>query len=162
MSELDYRGNASILSTPILFRRRPLSLPEDLRPVWRIGLIVLLLKSCCRNGKSSRARLHVLSWGVRNQQSNLDLVAAIKGKLNLSSLIIRFDPFLDRALDFAIGEGFVQIDGGKAILLSSKGKQMAEEILNSEGVFLVEKNLIQGIQYQVTEELVKKMFDWKE
>lgn len=150
------------LNTEIVFRRRPLSLPEDLRPAWRIGLLVLLLSTCCRSGKSSRARIHVLSWGIRTKKSQLDLVAAISGDLNPSNLLVRFDPFLDRALDFAIGEDLIQLVGGKSVALTSTGKQLAEEIRQSDTVFAAEKVFIDSIGQKVTEEIVKQMFGWKE
>src|SRR5258705_12942506 len=91
------------LKVEFVFRQRPLAIPGDLRPTWRIALIALLLKNCCRGGRSSFARLHVLSWGIRTQQSQSDLRAAAAGNVPLSSVIVRFDPFLDRAIDFAIG-----------------------------------------------------------
>lgn len=150
------------LDAPFLFQRRPLSLPEDLRPSWRIGLLVLLLSGCCRGGKSSRSRLHVLSWSVRNQESLRDLLAAISGDLNPRSLIVRVDPFLDRALDFAVGEGLIEHLGGKALALSATGKKFASEIKGDAQIFVVEKTFIEAIQQRVTEDLVTKMFGWKD
>jgi hypothetical protein len=150
------------LNTEIVFRRRPLSLPEDLRPAWRIGLLVLLLSTCCRSGKSSRARLHVLSWGIRTKESQVDLVAAISGNLNPGTLLVRFDPFLDRALDFAIGEGAIQHIGGKSVALTQTGKRLSEEIRQSDSVFVAEKKFIDLIDQKVSEELVRQMFGWKD
>jgi hypothetical protein len=150
------------LNTEIFFRRRPLSLPEDLRPVWRIGLLVLLLGSCCRDGKSSRARLHVLSWSIRTKKNQVNLLAAISGVLIPDTLVVRFDPFLDRALDFAIGEGFLQHIGGKSVQLTLTGKQFSEEIQQSDSLFVNEKQFINSIGKKLSEDLVKRMFGWKE
>lgn len=150
------------LDTPFLFQRRPLSLPEDLRPSWRIGILVLLLSCCCRGGKSSRARLHVLSWSVRTQESLRDLLAAISGDLNPRSLIVRVDPFLDRALDFAVGEGLIAHLGGKSVELSGSGKKFADEINRDAQVFATEKTFIKAIQQRLTEGLVTQMFGWKD
>jgi hypothetical protein len=149
------------LDTPILFKRRPLSLPEDLRPSWRIGLLVLLLSSCCRGARSSRARLHVLSWGIRTDQTQAEVKAAIKGNLNPRALIVRFDPFLDRALDFAIGEGLIKPDGGKTVVLTASGKELAEEISKSDDLFVPEKAFVKAIGLHVTEKLVNEMFGWE-
>src|SRR5687767_8490359 len=111
------------LQADFLFRRRPFAIPGDLRPAWRIGLIVLLLKNCCRGGKSSLGRLHVLSWGSRTLQSQRDLKAAAEDDLPLTSLIVRFDPFLDRAVDFAVGENLLFHRNGKAVELTTGGRQ---------------------------------------
>ena len=139
------------LAVPIIFRPRPLSLPEDLRPSWRIGLLVLLLSACCRGAKSSRAKLHVLAWGFRTAQSQVELQAAMKGNLNPRALIVRFDPFLDRALDFAIGERLIQINGGKSVSLTPTGKALAAEIQKSDEVFKNEKRFANEIRLGVTE-----------
>lgn len=152
----------SELDTPFLFQRRPLSLPEDLRPSWRIALLVLLMSGCCRGGKSSRARLHVLSWSVRSSGSLQDLLAATTGDLNPRSLIVRVDPFLDRAIDFAVGEGLIEHLGGKGLKLSVAGKAFATEIGSNADIFVVEKSFIETIGHKVTEDIVTKMFGWKE
>lgn len=153
---------ASELDTPFLFQRRPLSLPEDLRPSWRIALLVLLMNGCCRGGKSSRARLHVLSWSVRSTDSLQDLLAATTGDLNPRSLVVRVDPFLDRAINFSIGEGVIESVGGKALKLTSAGKAFATEIGGKGDIFVLEKSFILAIGHKVTEDVVTKMFGWKE
>jgi len=150
------------LKTEFVFRRRPFAIPGDLRPAWRIGLIVLLLKNCCRAGKSSLARLHVLSWGIRTRQSQRDLLAAAEGGLPLSGVIVRFDPFLDRAVDFAIGENLLAHRGGKAVELTPSGRQLAAELENATSLFEAEKQFILSVRRNVTENLVDQMFKWRE
>ena len=67
------------LDAEFIFRRRPLALPGDLRPRWRIGLLALLLNNCCRQQRSSLTRLHVLNWAVRSEANHENLTALIKG-----------------------------------------------------------------------------------
>lgn len=150
------------LKTSFLFRRRPVAIPGDLRPAWRIGLLILLLSHCCRSTKSSLARLHVLSWAIRTEQSQQDLLSVIERERNPSSLIVRFDPFLDRALDFAIGEGLITHCGGKAIELTSAGKALSLELDGSETLFLAEKKFIASVKHKVSEKLVNEVFGWKD
>ena len=119
------------LQTEFLFRRRPLALAADLRPSWRIALLVLILRTCCRGRKSSRTRLHVIGWGVRNNKSQQQLKAAVAGEVHPSILIVRFDPFLDRALDFAIGDSLIVHDGGKNVRLTATGSEFADELMAS-------------------------------
>lgn len=156
------RFSDSEFDTPFLFQQRHLSLPEDLRPSWRIALLVLLMNGCCRGRKSSRARLHVLSWSVRSTESLQNLLAAAAGELNPRALVVRVDPFLDRAIDFAIGEGLIERLGGKGLQLTSTGKNYASAIVEAADIFVLEKSFIQTIGHKVTEDLVAKMFGWKE
>jgi hypothetical protein len=149
------------LRTDFVFRRRPLAIPGDLRPAWRIGLVVLLLKNCCRGGKSSLGRLHVLSWGFRTRQSQHDLKAAAEGAIPLGSLIVRFDPFLDRAVDFAVGENLLTHIGGRAVELTASGRQLATEVESNDSLFEAEKSFILLIRRNVTEQIVDQMFRWR-
>ena len=146
------------LKTEFLFRRRPVAIPGDLRPGWRIGLLVLLLNNCCRAGRTSLTRLHVLSWGIRTNESRRALRAALSRTFSPSSLVVRFEPFLNRAVDFAIGEGLVRRSGGNKIELTPNGRKLAEELASIETAYVVERQFIEEIQLNVTEALVNHMF----
>lgn len=146
------------LKTEFLFRRQPVAIPGDLRPGWRIGLLVLLLNNCCRSGRTSLTRLHVLSWGIRTKENRRALQAAIEGALSPDSLVVRVEPFLNRAVDFAIGEGLVRRYGGNKIELIPNGRELAEELGKIETAYVVEKQFIATIHQGVTETLVNHMF----
>lgn len=146
------------LKTEFLFRRRPVAIPGNLRPAWRIGLLTLLLNGCCRSARTSLARLHVLSWGVSTDENRYNLLNAVEGALTPDSLIVRFDPFLNRAIDFAIGEGLVRRCDGSKIELTSSGKSLANELLMTETIYVEEKRFISVIRLRVTETLVSHMF----
>jgi len=150
------------LRTPFFFRRRPVSIPADLRPAWRIGLITLLLKNCCRQGKTSLTRLHVLSWGFISPEGQTQLLAAATGKLTPDSLIVRFEPFLLQAVDYALGEEIIRRDGGGMIKLTEIGTRLAEDLEANESAFVTEKALMAILRMRVTEDLVKRMFGWKD
>jgi hypothetical protein len=146
------------LETNFVFRRRPLAIPGDLRPTWKIGLLVLLLKSCCRGSRTSLARIHVLSWALSAPDSRSALFAAISGQMDPRSLIVRFDPFLERALQYAIGERLVVHWRGRSIELTPSGKKLGAEILATEELFRSEKQFLAQIGNDVSEKLVNRMF----
>jgi hypothetical protein len=146
------------LKTDFVFRRQPVAIPGDLRPGWRIGLLVLLIHTCCRSARTSLTRLHVLSWGIRTEDSRRTIQAAIEGGLSPDSLVVRFEPFLNRAVDFAIGEGIIRRSGGNRIELTAKGKTLALELTQAETAYLVEKRFMNTIRQHVTETLVDGIF----
>jgi hypothetical protein len=150
------------LRVPFIFRQRPVSLPADLRPAWRIGLIVLLLKKCCRQGRTSLTRLHVLSWGFVSPEGRSQLLAAAAGTLSPDSLVIRFEPFLLQAVDYGVGEGLIHRDGGGKIKLALAGMRLAEELDADESAFASEKAVMETLRTRVSEDLVKRMFGWME
>lgn len=146
------------LDAEFIFGRRPVALPGDLRPTWRIGLLVLLLNQCCRQQRSSLTRLHVLNWAVRSEANYEDLIALINGELLPDALIVRFDPAFNRAIDFAIGEGLVKRVDGARIELTNSGKDFAEDISKNSTIYIAEKKLLGTIRQKVSESLVDNMF----
>jgi hypothetical protein len=76
----------------------------------------------------------------------------------LHSLIVRFEPFLNRAVDFAIGEGLIKRTGGNRIELTNLGKSLAGELKNAEGAFAAEKQFMHAVGQAVTEKFVNEMF----
>jgi hypothetical protein len=150
------------LRVAFLFRRRPVSIPADLRPAWRIGLILLLLKKCCRQSRTSLTRLHVLSWGFVSPEGRSQLIAAATGTLSPDSLVIRFEPFLLQAVDYAVGERLIRRKGGGTIELTEAGLRLADEIDGDDSAFTAEKAVMTAIRTRVTENLVKQMFGWRD
>ena len=140
------------------FQRRPISLPGDLRPTWRIGLLTILMVQCCRQQRSSLTRLHVLSWAVRSEENYEDMLALIAGDLSPDALIVRFDPAVNRAIDFAIGEKLMARVDGSRIELTASGKNFAKEIFDDINVYSTEKSLAASLKQKVSETLVDSIF----
>jgi hypothetical protein len=149
------------LRTEFLFRRRPVAIPADLRPAWRIGLIVLLMKNCCRGGRTSLSRLQVLSWGFRSAEGRTQLQAAVDGRLSPDALVVRFEPFLVQAIDFAVGEGLLKRNGGNKIELTEAGFRLAEELEIEGSAFEAERSFMAILRMKVSEDLVNRMFGWR-
>ena len=146
------------LNAEFVFRRRPLPIPGDLRIAWRIGLITLLMSGCCRSGRTRLTRLHVLNWGIRTEYSRDALLAAVNNQRHPDSLLVRFEPFLNRAVDFALGEGLVERSNGAQLQLTEKGWALAAEIEADESVYIIEKQFIDTVRFRLTEKLVDQIF----
>ncbi len=158
MPEIDLRETIKVLQTNFIFTDRPILLPADLKPSWRIGLIVLLLKNCCRGGKSSLTRVHVLSWGIRTKETRLALQAAIRGDSQPGSLIVRFEPSLNRAIDYAWGEDLIRRPSGNRIELTGAGRELATQLESQKDSFVTEKLFMDSIRYSLNEKLITEIF----
>ncbi|GAB2750337.1 hypothetical protein GCM10027019_31260 [Melaminivora jejuensis] len=160
MAELheDHFFSIPELDVDFIFRRRPVALPGDLRPTWRIGLLMLLLSQCCRQQRSSLTRLHVLNWAVRSEANYQELTALIEGRLPPDALIVRFEPAFSRAIDFAIGENLVKRVDGARVELTDNGKEFAEEILKDSSLYIPEKKLTGVLRQRASETLVDNIF----
>lgn len=145
-------------TVPFTFQRRPTSIPADLRPGWRIGVVLLLLRKCCRNNRTSFGRLHVLNWGIRSKATRLALTRTANGNSPLDALIVRVEPSLNRAVDFAIGEGLVERLSKSRLQLTATGIVLADEIDRQEDLFATEKQFVAAIGKNITESLVSDIF----
>lgn len=146
------------LDTDFVFRRRPISIPGDLRPTWKIGLLVLVLRSNCRGGRATLARLHLICWALSRPDTQAALLGAISGQLDPRALIVRFDPFLERALQYAIGEKLITRWRGNAVELTQSGKIFGGELMVTDELFALEKKYLALIGKEISEKFVNRIF----
>lgn len=133
-----------------IFRDRGTVLPGDRRPLWRVALVMLLLKQACRGASSSLSRLHVLDWAVRSKHGRDQIVGFLNGNRPASFSPVRFDPALLRALQFARAEHLVAAKGGN-IALTDKGLALAAEIEAEADLLRVEKAVLAELGKKFTE-----------
>jgi hypothetical protein len=86
------------------------------------------------------------------------LTAVVEGRISPTAVVVRVEPFLNRAVDYGIGEGLFRRAGGDKIVLSTKGHTLADEIDGSEEIFKMEKELMSVIRFGITENLVNHLF----
>ena len=124
------------------FSRKPVPIPALLRPELRIALLLLCL-SRCWGERATRRHLHVLNWAVRTPEAQHAFANVIGGHLRPDAAIVRFDPILDRALQYAEGEKLV-LTIGDMVHLQPKGSEFVKrmqrdkECLAQEKAFLSE------------------------
>jgi hypothetical protein len=100
----------------------------------------------------------VLNWAVRTEENQQALLALVGGMLRPDSLVVRFDPALNRAVDFAIGEGLVRRIDGSRIELRAPGDSLGEEIAKDDELYTIEKLFIDEVRQSATEALVESIF----
>jgi hypothetical protein len=145
------------LDVPFHFVRRPSPLPPDLRPVWRIFIILLMLRLCCRGGKSNLQRLSVLNWAVRSPENRSHFLEVVEGQRRPEDIIVRHDPAFSRALDFAIGEKLIERVPGSKFLLKERGQSAAEAILRMERCLDLEKDFFKRLRGRVSEAMIDRL-----
>lgn len=147
-----------MLNIPFYFDKRPTPVPGDLRPIWRIYVLLLLLRRCCRQNRSSFARLHVLSWAMLSPENRESLVALVNEEQDPESLIVRVEPSLNRAVDYAIGVGMIRRNDGDRFELTPSGVSAADQIYEQTDCLMVEKAVMDELGKRVTESLVNELF----
>lgn len=146
------------LDTQFVFNQRPESIPGDLRPLWRIGLVLLMLHMASWGKKSSFGRLHVLNWALRSDEGRDALLGILNGRLLPGTVVVRIEPSLNRAVDFAHGEGLLRRVGGDRVELTSTGEAEARRILQQDDLFANEREYLKQVGKKLTETLVAELF----
>ena len=141
----------SLLDVTISFQGRPSPLAPELRTTWRLTQFLYLLRFCCRQGRSSLRRLHVINWGARTPRNRETLVHALAGRVQPHVLLIRVEPSLNRVIEFAVGEGLVTVPDGTRVQLTARGLETVSQVHAVEGVLEAERAFVRAVGQRVTE-----------
>ncbi|MDD5242299.1 MAG: hypothetical protein PHG47_11360 [Sulfuricella sp.] len=108
MNELNFKN--------ISFTKRPISIPAEYRPLYKIAQICLILKHTCVGNKSSLLKLHLLSWTFKSIENRNTLLQFIKSNYETDLSVWGIEPTLNRALHIAVAEKYCSYSKGKYIL----------------------------------------------
>lgn len=151
---------------------RPTPLPCDLRPIWRIAALVLILNQC-RQKRATIEQLHVMNWSIRSRKAQDQFLEYIQGRKSPNEVVVRYDPSLTRTIDFALGEGIVEryekLESGNEtnhksqyrLTLSSQGELLASELMADEENFVVEKAFLRDIGQKISQTQISDLFKWR-
>ncbi|MFO0946454.1 MAG: hypothetical protein U1D30_10970 [Planctomycetota bacterium] len=136
----------------------------------------MLLVDHCWAGRASVQQLQVLDWAIRTPQSRDVFLQFMQGKRAPNQIIVRYDPSLNRAVDFAFAEDLLTIRGDQETLffqdeekkgygqyrlfLARKGRELVAKLKEDEGLFTVEKQFLKSIGRKLTQKQVEILFDW--
>tara|TARA_R110001583_G_scaffold85821_1_gene224850 strand:- start:3202 stop:3663 length:462 start_codon:yes stop_codon:yes gene_type:complete len=130
----------------------------DLRPTWRISLLLLILRLVGRGNKATRNKIHITNWALKNNEhidSYLQYTEQKKGKRPF----INLDPAMDKAIDYALYSKLVSVDNNR-VQLTADGIRVANS-LNTLEVFEVEKSIILQLKPALSEEKVTRALEGK-
>jgi len=126
----------------LTFSPRPQPLSASLRPLYRIALIVLVLKTNCNASTASLLRLQFFNWLLKSPS----LQELIKDKLqhqNTFTLeLIHIDPMVNLALKYAFADNLISITSSSKYKLTDKGHEFANQILRDEHLVLIKEREI--------------------
>ena len=158
-----------VFDVPFTFTPRARPISCELRPVWRIHALLLILDQCW-GSQASMEQLHVLNWATRNRESRSAFLDFLKGKRTPSQTIVRHDPSLNRAVHFAFAEGLVERreSSGESssasppyrVILSKKGRDLLKELHSMEDCYSCLKRFLSSLPHKVTRQEIESLFSW--
>ncbi|MCF6442566.1 hypothetical protein L1077_24400 [Pseudoalteromonas luteoviolacea] len=142
----------------IEFNRRRAAVIPDLRPMYKIAKILMILALCCSGKKASLLKLHLLNWALLDSQRFKALkLSAEQKKLLLG--VWGIDPSLNMALQFAVSEKLILRLANGSFQLSDLGLEFMNKS-NMIGLLpelsLEMKALGKGITEKMVNEAVRK------
>ena len=131
----------------------------ELRIMYRIVQILLILDISSRGKKSSLIRLHLFNWGLNCQENRtalLKFARDMKQGINFWSV----DPMLNRAVEFAVADKLIKRENNN-YSITDEGKAYITLVKNNE-VFDNDISLLKMIGKNITESLVSKQLElWR-
>lgn len=142
-----------------VFRQRNVAIPGDLRVVWRLSLLCLILQRF-RGKKSALENLHTVWWAMRSDETRQLFLRWFEGDKRPDEIIVRFDPALSMTVDLALGSGLVSRTSTGAIALLPSGLALAVELWSSEDLLAEEKTFISKLPRSLTQSALKELTEW--
>lgn len=147
------------IDVPFHFTERPTPLAGDLRPAWRVGLILLMLLYS-RGQKATLQKLHLLNSASRSEQTRHAFLRYTQGEARKDEIVPRVEPSLIRAVNLARGEGLIEVEKGKNLMLTTKGVNTASQLNGLEDCMVLEKEFLRAVAKFTTESNVESLFTW--
>lgn len=145
------------------FSKKPIPIPAEYRPMYKIALIVLILKLCCRGMSSNLLKLHLFSWALTTEKNMTELRNFVLSNFTNDFSIWGIEPTLNRALQFALAERICELEGGKIYKLGLRGEEFYKAIAADEELFSKEKEFLLFIgKNKITDKRISFMTqNWK-
>ncbi|MGF1684969.1 hypothetical protein [Photobacterium minamisatsumaniensis] len=136
----------------LIFNRKKAAVIPELRPMYKVGKLLLILKLCCTGGKASLLKLHLFNWAMLEPQRLKALqLSAEKKELLLG--IWGIDPSLNMALSYATSEGLLIRTKNGAYQLTAKSESFISGTKLVE-LFDSEAHELKSIAKKITETMV--------
>jgi hypothetical protein len=128
------------------FSKRPIPIPADYRPMYKIALIVLILKICCRSNKASLLKLHLFSWALTSKKHSKLLIDFVDSNFQGEFSVWGIEPALNRALQLATAEKICELSDGKNYKLTDeKGIKFYDMLMADKELLVDEKSFLNTI-----------------
>lgn len=116
---------------------------------------------CCLRGGCSSTKIHMINAALSDKEVQEDIEKLVEGRYLMSSIPLRFDPSVNRALNYALSDELIFRQANGNFRLTNKGKILAEKIKEDDCLLIVEKAYLNSLKYRLTEEIIAAVSkDW--
>lgn len=145
----------------IVFDAKPDAIPFNYRISYKVSLLCLIIKLCCGRRGCSLIKLHIIATAVSDLEYKQKLEKYLKTHIE-NEFVVRFEPALNRALEYALADSFIVQQANGTYKLTDKGKELASKIIDDKTIFIHEKIILEEISSDLTEEKIRAISErWR-
>lgn len=145
----------------IVFDAKPDAIPFNYRISYKISLLCMIIKLCCGRRGCSLIKLHIIATAISDLEYKQKLEKYLKTHIE-KEFVVRFEPALNRALEYALTDSFIVQQANGTYKLTDKGKELTSKIINDKTIFIHEKIILKEISSDLTEEIIRAISErWR-
>jgi len=133
----------------IVFDAKPDAVPYNYRISYKVSQLCLILHKCSRRG-CSLIKLHMISFAL-SSKNGMDKLHSFAESDIAAKPVVLFDPAVNRAITFAIADGFVSQQKNGSYKLTDKGKDLVTTIESDGQLMIAEKQELSYLAKSLTE-----------
>lgn len=145
---------SSMISNDIIFNSKADAVPYNYRISYKVSLICLIIGKCCGRKGCSSIKLQMINAAVNTVKGRSELLNLTDGKHISDVTLIRFDPAISRAINYALADNLIFQQGNGLFRLKKKGKELMNEIYRDEELMIVEKSFFMELASKLTEDII--------
>lgn len=138
----------------IRIKNRPSPVPYNYRITYKISQILLIIYTTTGKRACSLLSIHILSVALSSLEEQRKLINYLKEQES-GNFLIRFDPAVDRAINFAIAEKLLFKQKNGKLKLIKLGLEFIEDIKKNNDLFIFEKDFLNEVGIKVKKEFEK-------
>lgn len=154
--------NAEFIQNDIIFDSKADAVPFNYRISYKVSLICLIIGKCCGKKGCSAMKLQMINSAVSTIKSRLELLDFINSSLFTVTTLIRFDPAISRAINYALVDNLICRQANGLFRLCDRGKELIENIYKDTELMSVEKDFFSELSNRLTEDIIESIaHNWR-
>ena len=146
-----------LINNDIIFDAKAVAVPFNYRISYKVSLICLIIGKCCGKKGCSAIKLQMINAAIQSAAGRKELLNVITKHCIDETALIRFDPAISRAINFALTDKLIYQQGNGLFRLAENGKRLLELIYKDLTLMTIEKAYFDEITSRLTEEMIEEI-----
>lgn len=147
--------NNRVIENDIIFDAKVDAVPFNYRISYKVSLVILIIGKCCGRKGCSAIKLQMISSASATFKKKNELLESVQLSYLAESTLVRFDPAISRAINFALADELIYRQANELFRLTTIGKELLTSIYSDKELMVVEKNFFSDLSNQLTEEMIE-------